>query len=123
MTLRELYTAIDGDYEGVLGRMMNRESMVQKFVLKFLGDASYDTLLQSMEAGDYESAFRAAHTIKGVCANLAFNELLESSEGLTEALRDGKPAQPGEEELLARVKADYDRAYQAISAFQEGVGG
>ena len=121
MTLRELYTAIDGDYEGVLGRMMNRESMVQKFVLKFLGDASYDTLLQSMEAGDYESAFRAAHTIKGVCANLAFNTLLSSSEALTEALRDGRPPQPGEEELIARVNADYDRAYRAIQEFQAGV--
>lgn len=122
MTLKECYAALGGDYDEVMGRLRS-ERLVQKFVLKFLNDGSYQLLLDSLAAGDREEAFRAAHTIKGVCANLAFNELLESSEGLTEALRDGKPAQPGEEELLARVKADYDRAYQAISAFQEGVGG
>ena len=68
-------------------------------------------------------AFRASHTIKGVCANLAFNALLESSEALTEALRDGKPPQPGEDELVARVKADYERTAQAIRAYQEGGAG
>ena len=36
---------------------------------------------------------------------------------------DGRPAQAGEEDLIARVKADYDRAYQAIQAFQGGVAG
>ena len=41
MTLQDLYTQIGGDYEGVLGRLMNSERMVQKFVLKFLADGSY----------------------------------------------------------------------------------
>ena len=122
MTLKECYAAMGGDYDEVMGRLRS-ERLVQKFVLKFLNDGSYQLLLDSLAAGDREEAFRAAHTIKGVCANLAFNDLQESSEQLTEALRDGKPAQPGEEELLARVKADYDRVYQAISAFQEGAGG
>ncbi len=122
MTLKECYAALGGDYDEVMGRLRS-ERLVQKFVLKFLNDGSYQLLLDSLAAGDREEAFRAAHTIKGVCANLAFNDLLASSEQLTEALRDGKPAQPGEEALLARVKADYDCAYQAISAFQEGVGG
>lgn len=120
MTLRELYTAIDGDYEGVLGRMMNRESMVQKFVLKFLGDASYDTLLQSMEAGDYESAFRAAHTIKGVGQNLGFTHLYQSAGALSEALRGG--CRPQDPALLERVEEDYRQTAGAIRAFQETSG-
>lgn len=122
MTLKECYAALGGNYDEVMGRLRS-ERLVQKFVLKFLNDGSYQLLQDSLAAGDREEAFRAAHTIKGVCANLAFNELLESSERLTEALRDGKPPEPGEEELLARVKADYGRTRQAIEAFQEGVGG
>ena len=59
----------------------------------------------------------------GLCANLAFNTLLASSEALTEALRDGKPAQPGEEGLVAQVKEDYQRTIQAIQAFQTGAAG
>ena len=76
-----------------------------------------------MEAGNREEAFRAAHTIKGICANLAFNTLLASSEELTEALRNGAPPKPGEEELIRRVEEDYSRAVQTIRIFQEGAGG
>ena len=122
MTLKECYAAIGGDYEEVMGRLRS-ERLVQKFVLKFLNDGSYQLLLDSLAAGDREEAFRAAHTIKGVCANLAFNTLLESSEALTEALRGGKAAQSGEEELVRRVGEDYRRAVQAIQAFQEGAAG
>ena len=122
MTLKECYAALGGSYDEVMGRLRS-ERLVQKFVLKFLHDGSYQLLKDSLAAGDRDEAFRAAHTIKGVCANLAFNELLESSEALTEALRDGKPAEPGEEALLARVEADYERARQAIQTCQEGAGG
>ena len=122
MTLKECYTAIGGSYEEAMGRLRS-ERLVQKFVLKFLNDGSYQLLCNSLAAGDRDEAFRAAHTIKGVCANLAFNTLLESSEALTEVLRDGKPAQPGEEALIQRVTEDYQRAVQAIQAFQAGGAG
>ena len=51
------------------------ERLVQKFVLKFLDDGGYALLRSSLEAGDREVAFRVAHTIKGVCTNLVFNDL------------------------------------------------
>ncbi len=120
MTLRELYTAIGGDYEGVLGRMMNRESMVEKFVLKFLQDASYDKLMESMEAENYEEAFRAAHTIKGVGQNLGFTRLYQSAGALSEALRGG--CRPQDQALLERVEEDYRQTAGAIRAFQEASG-
>lgn len=120
MTLKECYAAMGGDYDEVMGRLRS-ERLVQKFVLKFLDDGSYDLLCRSLEAGDRGEAFRAAHTIKGVCGNLAFTNLLASSERLTEALRDGAPPKPGEEELIRQVQEDYQRAAQAIRAFQEGL--
>ena len=77
MTLQECYAALEGDYAGVTSRLPT-ERMVQKFVLKFLNDGSYDLLLRSMETEDYAEAFRAAHTIKGVCQNLDFTKLYQS---------------------------------------------
>lgn len=122
MTLKECYEALGGGYDEVISRLRS-ERLVQKFALKFLDDGSYRLLCDSLEAGDREEAFRAAHTMKGICANLAFNALLESSENLTEALRDGKPPEAGEEALVARVKEDYRRTCQAIEAFREGAAG
>ena len=122
MTLKECYAAMGGDYDEVMGRLRS-ERLVQKFVLKVPSDGSFDLLRRSLESGDRGEAFRAAHTIKGVCANLAFGPLLASSERLTEALRDGAPPQPGEEELIGQVEEDYQRVIQAIQAFQEGAAG
>ena len=122
MTLKECYAALGGDYDEAMGRLRS-ERLVEKFVLKFLDDGSYGLLCASLEAGDRGEAFRAAHTIKGVCANLAFNALLESSEQLTEALREGRPPRPDEGELVERVKEDYARTAQAIRAFREGAAG
>ena len=119
MTLQECYAAMGGDYEGVMGRLRS-ERMVQKFVLKFLADGSYELLLSSAEAENWPEAFRAAHTIKGVCQNLGFSRLYESSSELSEAMRDGKPlADPA---LLERVKEDYAATAGAIRALQEALG-
>ena len=117
MTLKECYAALNGDYDEAMGRLRS-ERLVQKFVLKFLNDGSYDLLCRSMEAGDMAEAFRGAHTIKGVCSNLAFNALLDSSSRLTEALRDGAGG-PETERLFQQVKADYTQTVQAIRTFQE----
>lgn len=119
MTLQECYAAMGGNYEEVLGRLRS-DRLIQKFVLKFVDDGSYQLLLDSMASQNYEDAFRAAHTIKGVCQNLGFSRLYESSSELSEAMRDGKPlADPA---LLERVKEDYAATAGAIRALQEALG-
>ena len=119
MTLKECYAALEGDYEGVMSRLPS-EKFVQKFVLKFVNDGSYALLLRSMEEENYAEAFRAAHTIKGVCQNLDFTRLYHSSSELSEALRNGcSPEAPA---LVERVKADYQQTLDAIRAYQASVG-
>lgn len=116
MTLQECYTALEGDYEGVLGRLTS-ERMVQKFVLKFLNDGSYDLLVRSMAEENWQEAFRAAHTIKGVCQNLAIDRLQSSSSRLCESLRNGHT--PEADALAEEVKADYRQTVSAIQTFQK----
>lgn len=119
MTLQECYAAMGGNYDDALGRLRS-ERLVQKFVLKFLADGSYDLLCRSLEEKNYEEAFRAAHTIKGVCQNLDFTRLYRSSSQLSEALRNGfTPEAPA---LAEQVKEDYARTTAAIRAFQESAG-
>ena len=120
MTLRECYAALGGDYDDALGRLRS-EKLVSKFVLRFLDDKSYELLCASMEEKNYEEAFRAAHTIKGVCSNLAFTVLGRSSSELSEALRNGYT--PGADALAEQVKEDYRRTVEAIRAWREAAGG
>ena len=44
-------------------------------------------LTESLKEKDGECAFRAAHTLKGVCANLGLDRLYEADCELTEKLR------------------------------------
>ena len=120
MTLKECYAALGGDYEEAIGRLRS-ERLVQKFVLKFLNDQSYNLLCSSMASKDYGEAFRAAHTIKGVCQNLGFTVLGKSSSDLSEALRNGYT--PEADGLFQQVKGDYELTAQAIGTFQEGAEG
>jgi HPt (histidine-containing phosphotransfer) domain-containing protein len=115
MTLQKCYAAMGSDFDDVLGRLRS-ERMVQRFTLKFLDDQSYDTMVRSMEAGDYEQAFRASHTLKGICQNLSFTRLAGSSHALCEALRHGYT--PEADALAQQVRTDYETTAAAIRAFQ-----
>lgn len=115
MNLKECYTAMEGNYENVVARLRS-ERIVQKFVLKFLQDGSYDLLCRSLKEKNYEEAFRAAHTIKGICQNLDFTKLYESSSQLTEALRNGWT--PEADVLMQQVTADYRQTSEAIRSLQ-----
>lgn len=116
MTLQECYAAMGADYDDVLGRLRS-DRLVQKFVLKFLNDEHYELLITSFANEDYEEAFRAAHTIKGICLNLGFTELLHSSSNLAEALRCGYT--PSADDLIKEVEKDYFSTINAIKSYKE----
>ncbi len=94
MSLQECYAAFGGDYEGVIGRL----------------------LMKSMEEKNYEEAFRASHTIKGICQNLGFTKLGNSSSILTDKLRDGGSDEA--DTLLEQVKVDYKETVEALQALE-----
>ncbi len=122
MDIRQCYEALGGSYDEVLKRLMNNENILKKFLFKFLDDQSYSLLVSSLESGDGQTAFRAAHTLKGVCQNLSLTRLADSASELTEALRGGTITAEASA-LAEKVDADYRLTEQAISAFRAQSGG
>lgn len=112
MDLKECYVKLGGDYDEVLARLYS-EDMIRRFLIKFLSDGTYDLLTEQLLLENYLEAFRAAHTLKGVCENLGLSDLCKSSSMLTEALRAG--VRPENLTVLkAQVCADYEQAVSAI---------
>ena len=111
MTVRECYELMGANYDDVLRRLPS-EAMIKRFAIKFLDDGTFQALKEALEAKNGEEAFRAAHTLKGVCQNLGFDALYEPSFELTEKLR-GKDT-TGSEELFAKVEEQYNRTTNAI---------
>lgn len=69
MTLEECYRALGGSYSEVLARLVD-DKMITKYLNKFIEDTCYRDIFTALENNDYETAFRAAHTLKGICLNL-----------------------------------------------------
>lgn len=117
MTIQECYAQLGGSYEDVSMRLPSLR-LVEKFVAKFPNDDSFDTLCAAMTRQDRAEAFRAAHTLKGVAANLGFTRLMNSASQLTEALRpEGTVVSQVSPALLEAVTQDYRTTMDAIHAY------
>ena len=74
--------------------------MASRFIRRFASDGSYDALTAALRAGQGQEAFRAAHTLKGVAANLGLERLCAAASALTAGLAETVAAQ------YAQVMAD-----------------
>lgn len=115
MDLKACYDQLGGDFDGVIGRM-RREQMVTKFLVKFLDDPSFALFEASMREKNYDEALRAVHTLKGICQNLSFTPLYESSSLITKALKE-KDADRAVE-LAPQLSRDYERVVRAVEAYR-----
>lgn len=116
MTIREFYTVIGGNYDEVLGRLQHEE-LVRRFVKRFLTDRTHENLVAARKNNDIASAFRAAHTLKGVAASLGFDDLAAAAAALTEKLRPqtGFP----DDEYFSAVGREYDRVIAAAGQLED----
>ena len=113
MTLEQCYAQMGADYAAVLKRFYDPD-MICRFVKRFPSDPSFGQLKAAMAAGDVKEAFRAAHTLKGVCQNLGFSNLYAPAVTLTETLRAGQLE--GTAEQFAEVEKQYRITMAAIQA-------
>ena len=117
MTIQECYAQLGGSYEDVSTRLPSLR-LIEKFVGKFPNDDSYAALCAAVAQQDRGEAFRAAHTLKGVAANLGFTRLMQSSSRLTEALRpESAVVSQVSPALLEAVTQDYNTTGDAIHAY------
>ena len=109
-TLSDFYEEVGGDIMNVLERLEDIET-VEMFVLGFPSDPSYSMLLKSLQENDLKSAFRAAHTLKGISYTLGFQSWGDGAAKLCDKLRGGLLPK---ETVLQQLKTEYNRVLTAI---------
>ena len=70
-----------------LGRCYGNETLYLRLVKMIPGEANFDKLKDALEQGDLDSAFEAAHALKGVLGNLSLTPMFEQCSEITELLR------------------------------------
>lgn len=106
--LKEIYEIAGSDPKEVIVRYGGNEEMLRRFLRLFARDDSFAKLQEALAAGNADGAFRAVHTLKGICANLGFARLYEKSSEMTELLHRGEldkaaPLFTGLEDEYAKV--------------------
>ena len=114
MNLIELYKATESNYDEAVLRFSTEEK-INKFLGMFLKDSSFAELQAAVAAKDWDAAFRAVHTLKGVAGNMSLTRLRSSASELTEAIRDGKVL--ADYALYDAVCKDYEMVTSKIKAY------
>lgn len=103
MTIEKLAAYGANTQEG-LQRCMNNEGFYLRMVKMIPGDPGFQKLYDAIDAGDLDTAFEAAHALKGSTGNLALTPIYKPVSEITELLR-------------ARADADYS---VLVGAIREG---
>ncbi len=104
------------DVSDLLDRLMGNMTLISRFCKRFPEDVNYQRMIDGIEAGDVESAFQGAHSLKGVCANLSMKSLLQALSPVVEKLREGEL--DGVKELLPAVDIEYNKVVEAIRSIE-----
>lgn len=75
------------EYEDGLARFVGNVALYEKFLKQFPDDPCYKQLKEALDKQDIDTAFQAAHTLKGVTGNLSMKDLYDKVCVVVEQLR------------------------------------
>lgn len=101
------------NYDEGLNRFMQKEETYLKYLRRIGEDRNMSVLRKKIEENDVEGAFAAAHTIKGVCANLSIDGINAVLNPMVEILRAG--SMENVEDMMEEVERVYSRVTEVIS--------
>lgn len=100
--------------EDALKRVGGNKALYFKLLDQFLEGKHIDILEQYLEANDITNATMAAHSIKGVGANLSLSKLTTAAAALEQTLKKGEDHSAA----LTELKDVYDTTSTQIAAAQ-----
>lgn len=74
-----------------LGRFMNNEALYERMLRKFPASVKELDVKKALEEKDLQTAFNAAHTIKGVTGNLSLTPLYRAYTDIVAFIRGEEP--------------------------------
>ncbi|MDR1899629.1 MAG: Hpt domain-containing protein [Treponema sp.] len=107
------------NYEEGVKRVLNNNKLYVKLLTKFKTETNLDELSAALAAGEMEKAQTAAHTVKGVAANLSLTELYKQVLEIETQIK----ARAVREGALETVKNAYEETIKSVEKVIEQYGG
>ena len=116
---QETFEAYGADYAATMERFMGNEAMYLRFLDMLFQDENLSKLGEALDGGDLQSAFSAAHTLKGVAANMGLTPLYAAVCTIVEPLRAGTPG-CAYEALYAGIQQEFQKVRALRDALKGG---
>lgn len=87
---------LGANIEDALERFMNNAALYERMLKKLPDVLEKSQVKPYFNLGDYETAEKNAHTLKGVAGNLSLDPLYEGYSGIVSLLREKKITEAGE---------------------------
>ena len=102
------------DVTTAVKRFMGNEALYTKFLLKFQQDESFSKIEQFVKEKNAEETFKAAHTLKGVAANLGLDRITKDPSDIVEMFRGKSEFSDADPDLLAATMEHLRTTYDAL---------
>lgn len=117
-SFREIFENYGADYDTTMVRFIGNEQMYLKFMDMLFQDDNFQKLGSAINEHDLKAGFEAAHTLKGVAANMGLTPLYNSVCAIVEPLRARK-----EDEDYPVLYAEIQREFKRVEALREELKG
>ena len=118
MTLQELYSRVDGDYDQAI-HVLRVEKLVDKHIRKFAANGVVENLIEAGETMEPTRMFETAHAAKGVCGNLGLKTLAEEASIIAEEYRAGHPRTMTDDQVKDHLKTIETLLQTTLSGIRE----
>ncbi|WP_251178853.1 Hpt domain-containing protein [Adlercreutzia agrestimuris] len=96
------------NYEEAMDRFGGNKELYMRLASKFADDPHHARLKEALADSDIETAYRAAHSLKGVAGNLSFTDLYTVATRVSDALHSADVA------TALQNMDELDSAYDAV---------
>lgn len=102
------------DVNNTVKRFMGNETLYLKFLNKFQADQSVANIQQYIAEQNAEEAFKSAHTLKGVAANLGLDPIAQHASDIVELFRGKTQFSEVDTDKLDTVNEELKSKYEAL---------
>lgn len=102
------------DTNDAMERFMGNEAMYEKYLVRFVKDKTYASLIQAVEEKDWKKAFETTHALKGTTGTLSISSLFALFSKQTEFFRGGN--YESGLAMMPEIKAEYEKTINAITS-------
>lgn len=111
--IKEVLEKAGIDTDDAMERFMGNEAMYEKYLVRFVGDKTFESLIKAVAEKDWKRAFEATHTLKGTTGTLSISSLFDLFSKQTELFRAGNYENGAA--MMDEIKAEYNKIVSAIS--------